>query len=708
MLTSRRFVLFLASFLMLYFELALIRWVPGHVRVLAYFTNFVLIACFFGMGLGMTLTRGRDYTRWVPAGIVVLVLLTVLFKRLWVVTDDSSSFIFVDYAGFSGTTIKLLPLLVVFYIAIAGAFIPFGQLIGQSFGSPASLLDYSVNLIGSMAGILVFFAYSWLGMPAWGWFLLGMPLLILLAPTLSYRVAAGVMAAVVVALVWFVDQGTFWSPYHKIETTPFAYTYQTMENGERVPVLVPYEYDAEGVTKLDESVGKYLRINDDFYQSPVNLSDAAVKQYPVLETLQAHYNMPFRLKKHAKRVLIVGGGTGNDAAAALRLGAEHVDVVDIDPTIVELGKQYHPEKPYSDPRVTVHIDDARHFFHHAEPGYDVIVFALLDSHRLMGTLSSLRLDSYVFTLESFEEAKRLLSPESGIQVTAFAVTKPWAEARFYEMLRKVYGEEPFVATEQGLKTHSLVLVSGPGSKHLELQLKSRPVNTEVLLTSDDWPFIYATDRSISRDYLLALSLVLLLSVLVFRGLTGQRQWPDMHFFFLGAGFLLLETKNVTTLALVFGSTWYVNSVVFFAVLTMALASNAVVSLVPRIPVGLAYAGLFAAVLLNYLLPLQSFAGDSLAMRLIVVGGVTALPVFFSGIIFANSFRQAKDPAHALGSNVLGGVLGGVIEYLSLVFGLRFLFVLIAGFYVLSLLTLPRRTGVKPTLVAPLQPVGSTE
>ena len=87
------------------------------------------------------------------------------------------------------------------------------------------------------------------------------------------------------------------------------------------------------------------------------------------------------------------------------------------------------------------------------------------------------------------------------------------------------------------------------------------------------------------------------------------------------------------------------------------------------------------------MPLREFAGASLAVRLLLVGGLTALPVFFSGIIFAHSFKRTADPAAALGANVLGGVLGGVLEYLSMVMGLRFLFYLIAGFYALSLLAL---------------------
>lgn len=684
-MTRQRLKLFLASFLLLYFELVFIRWLPGQVRVLGYFTNFVLIACFFGMGLGMILARRPvDLTRWAAVAIVPAVLLAVLFKGIWVLPHIEDH-LFLEYEGSDGTRVALYPVLVIFYLAIAAAFAPLGQLVGRSFGDKNPLLDYSLNLLGSMAGIVVFVVYSWIALPAWAWFALGMPLLVLLLSGTGTRGVGILLATGVTALAWYVDIGTTWSPYHKLDTTPFGID-------KRTGALMPFTHGQRGVEYLPPELGFNLRVNNDFYQFPVNLSDAVVAQHPELMRMRQQYDGPFELKPNTERVLIVGGGTGNDTAAALRLGAKHIDVVDIDPEIVALGRRSHPEHPYDHTdRVFVHIDDARHFFQHAEPGsYDVIVFALLDSHRLLGTMSSLRLDSYVFTLESFEEAKRLLKPD-GIQVTAFAAGEPWMQARFYEMLRKVYGSEPVVAHEQGLPTFAgVIFISGKNGPPAGMQIKPRPINESVELPSDDWPFVYMRGRSISTEYLVALGLVLLISTLALRLGTGQKEWPNAHFFCLGAAFLLLETKNVTTIALAFGSTWYVNSVVFFSVLVMALLATWLIGLTERIPVGAAYAGLFVAIGLNWLLPLRDFTGADLVNRLVLVGGLTALPVFFSGIIFAHSFKHTADPASALGANVLGGVLGGVLEYGSMVMGLHFLFYLIAGFYVLSLLALRQR------------------
>ena len=692
MIANQRLVLFLASFLVLYFELLFIRWVPGQVRILGYFTNLVLIACFFGMGLGMMLRdHRRDFMRWAPIGVAVVVLLAIAFRGVWVMPGGSARygieyFLYLQYEGEEGLTVALYPVLVAFYLAVAAAFVPLGQRVGRSFGSEKPLLDYSVNLFGSIAGILVFFLYSWLSLPAWSWFALGMPLLLLLLPAERWpRIAGAAVAVGATFLAWEVDRGTIWSPYHKLDVTPFGVDRKT-------GLLMPFMHTPGDVDYQPDSVGFNIRVSHTFYQFPVKLTDDVVARIPALKLMQAQYELPYRLKPNAERVLIVGGGTGNDAAAALRCGARRIDVVDIDPQIVQIGKDRHPERPYDQTdRVTVTVDDARHFFHHAQPGYDVIVFALLDSCRLMGNMSSLRLDSYVFTMESFEEAKRLLKPD-GVQLTAFSVGEPWMETRFYEMLRQVYGRDPILVNEQpGMATSAgLVYVSGPGQDRLGIAPKPRAADETVTLAHDDWPYIYARQPAIPMEYVVVLTLVVLVSTLVLRVFSGRNEWPNAHFFCLGAAFLLLETKNVTTLALVFGSTWYVNNVVFLSVLVMALLSNLLLSFVGGVRIGWAYAGLFAAVALNYFVPLREFAGSDLAVRLIVVGGLTALPVFFSGIVFAHSFQRTADPAGALGANVLGGVLGGVLEYLSMIFGLRFLFFLVAGFYLLSLLALRRR------------------
>src|SRR5205814_2308136 len=109
-------------------------------------------------------------------------------------------------------------------------------------------------------------------------------------------------------------------------------------------------------------------------------------------------------------VLVLGAGSGTDVAAALRHGARHVDAVEIDPAIIRLGREYHPDHPYSDPRVHVINDDARHFLRTTTRRYDLVVFALIDSLTLQSSFSGVRLESYMFTRESFEAVKDRLQP----------------------------------------------------------------------------------------------------------------------------------------------------------------------------------------------------------------------------------------------------------------------------------------------------------
>src|SRR5436190_14518536 len=91
--------LFVASFLALFLELVLIRWVPSYERVLAYFTNFVLIAAFLGLGLGGMLARRR--ARWVrfqPFLVLVVVIIAILFNHQVKTMGVSGETFYSDFA----------------------------------------------------------------------------------------------------------------------------------------------------------------------------------------------------------------------------------------------------------------------------------------------------------------------------------------------------------------------------------------------------------------------------------------------------------------------------------------------------------------------------------------------------------------------------------------------------------------------------------
>src|SRR5438876_9058901 len=68
--------IFLVSFSMLFFELLCIRWVPSYVRYLSYFNNFILLASFLGIGLGMLVARRSRF--WYPPFALLVLLLVVI------------------------------------------------------------------------------------------------------------------------------------------------------------------------------------------------------------------------------------------------------------------------------------------------------------------------------------------------------------------------------------------------------------------------------------------------------------------------------------------------------------------------------------------------------------------------------------------------------------------------------------------------------
>ncbi len=194
-------------------------------------------------------------------------------------------------------------------------------------------------------------------------------------------------------------------------------------------------------------------------------------------------------------MLILGAGAGNDVAAALRHGAQHVDAVELDPIILRLGRQFHPENPYKSPNVTAHVNDARAFLKTTRNKYDLVVFAFLDSTTLLSGFSSLRLDNYVYTVESFGNARDVLSAD-GTLVLSFATGRNFATDRLYKSVAKAFGVEP-AAYFTRYWVNGVLLVEGQGRTTIipelfnagpELQTKQN-----VILATDHWPFLYLAE-----------------------------------------------------------------------------------------------------------------------------------------------------------------------------------------------------------------------
>jgi hypothetical protein len=690
------FDLFLASLLGLFVELVFIRWVSSELRVIAFYKNFALIAAFLGLGIGFAIQRRKETVSWferiyfpLMAVIVVVVLVlgrTQLDEMIMLNRASAQEYVWTGSLASDNPWVMVL-FDVVFYIILLSLFvlltvlfIPLGQLTASKFSFFRPLPGYTINVVGSLAGILLYTLVSFLEWPPAIWFLLSGLVALYFLPRANWRRAVGccLLAAVPVVLVLVWPTGadwTFWSPYYRIDV-------QTKR--------------AQADPAVD--LGYDLSVNLAWHQELLNLApDFVGDNYSTapehFDTMLTEYDTPYEIALRLDRVLIVGAGTGNDVAGALRAGAKQVVAVEIDPLILRLGKELHPEAPYGNPaQVTLVNQDARSFIRRDREKYDLIVFGLLDSHTLFSAASSVRLDNFVYTHESLTEVRDLLA-DDGLLVLTFSVSPEheWVGLRLYRILADAFGHPPQVYSLPS--SHVLFLTACDPLPEViiddpNIQLRSDyGYRKNVAPATDDWPFLYLRHRTVPLTYLVMLSGVLVLGVLFVRRALPNFRQINRHFFFMGAAFFLLETKSITEMALLLGSTWIVNAAVIAAILTMIVIANILVRRFHLTDVRPFYGLLVLVLLFNFFVPIGHFLGLGLAWSVILASLAQAAPLFFAGVIFAITFSQTDSIEVALGSNMIGSVLGGVLEYASLALGIRSLYLFALVLYVLSALAL---------------------
>ena len=208
--------------------------------------------------------------------------------------------------------------------------------------------------------------------------------------------------------------------------------------------------------------------------------------------------------------------------------------------------------------------------------------------------------------------------------------------------------------------------------------------------TDDWPFLYLKDRHIPRHYIIVVALILAASaLLVRRTLGGQSGRWSWQFFLLGAGFMLLETRAITQFALLRGSTWIVASLAIVSVLVMALLATLVVSRIEITRPWLVGGWLLGLLALNYAVPVGRVTFDSRVTESFFYAALQFSPIFCAGLLFGSAIKRSASLARDYGTNLLGAMLGGCAEYLSLLTGFRGLLV-IAGICYLGAAPLGQR------------------
>lgn len=677
------FAIVVAAASSLFLELAVIRWQASMFEFFAFYKNFGLLACFAGLGIGYAMAKNRE---GVPLCLVIPVfawqfgLLTFLRHGLPLGQAYSLEMVpFREQLNMGLPSAKpvqfaaIYLLLAMVFLLTVLAFLPVGQLCGRLMERGTQLKSYGLNLLGSMLGVLSMFLVSFLWTPPYIWFGIGFLVLIFFAAvrqkSLLFAASFAILALVIVA--WPVNP--MWNRIYS--------PYQLLELG----------YGSNGLLRI-HAAGHY-------YQQVHNLSNTAVQSTadPNLQRIRNYYELPYRIAGSPREVAIVGAGTGNDVAAALRAGARHVEAIEIDPAILLAGKEDHPERPYADFRVHAVVNDARTFFRNTDKLFDVIAYGLLDSHTLLSQASSVRLDSFVYTVEGLREARSRLK-DHGVISLSFAVINDALGTKIHRMMKEAFdGKEPFciyaeydgsvifVQSKNGdLVLPQGVLAANGFSDRSDFYRKS---DLPVDISTDDWPFLYMPRRIYPVSYLPMLALVVLLSVLISGGFFNEKpQSSHMPFFFLGAGFMLVETKAITELGLVFGNTWWVIAIAILGILIMSFLSNWIVQrLHPRnslLPHLLVLTTLVAGWWIAKAGGLPSTMSGRLGTALLLTS-----PVFFSGIIFSSLLSKESRVSSIMAVNLLGAICGGILEYNSMYFGFHFLYLLAMGLYALSLISI---------------------
>jgi SAM-dependent methyltransferase len=655
--------LLLTSGTLLFVELLLIRWIPANVTYVGFFNNFLLMASFLGIGTGILL--GRRFGAAPPlapfAVLLLLVILLVQTARLNLQLRSSDELFFGLSASRSAdVNFLVLPLVVLLTAAITAALaLPLGPLLR----SMRPLRAYAIDIAGSMLGIALFAGLSAAGTDPRLWFgVVAILVALLLAGTRIGRsavVAAGAMVAVVGTLVATHGHGDIWSPYYRVS---------------------PYE--SRGLL--------FINVNGIPHQTVWPEAD---------RRKQAFYEQVYRWfpGRRFERVLIVGAGSGNDTSIALARGAASVDAVEIDPALHRLGAAHHPDRPYADPRVDVHINDGRAFLRNTPERYDLIVFALPDSLTLVSSAANIRLESFLFTEEAFLSVRDHLR-DDGIFVLYNYYRERWLVKKITSMLETTFGHPPLVRLHgpaiATIATGPAVTALGDGAPPGDAVDVLPPVGPpQPRPATDDWPFLYLRQGFVAPYYLGALGFLLLAALLIAGSAaratgTSLRRFSP-HFFILGVAFLLVETRSIVSFSLLFGTTWIVNALAFFAILASVLLAIAVNGRLPVRDPRPYYVGLFVSLALAFLLPPESLLIDPPFVRYAIAATLAFAPVFFANLVFSYSFRDTRTADMAFASNLLGAMVGGALEYLALLTGYRALLLLVAVLYAIAYLAATR-------------------
>lgn len=452
-----------SSALVLFLELCIIRWVSALIPELSQYRNFSLLACFLGISVGYL--TGAKRLSFVPFLLPLLGLQYLqisLISLVYPTMAPSENFLWMI------TKSPLWQFIFIVIVCIAP-----GQLVGHLLRREPALKAYGANLLGSIIGVVVLNLMAAFWLPPWFW-LLGVALMYLLMfHKLRTFIQGLAVFAVFLSVAYFVNRPSvpeIYSPYQRITIKPYGIGHK-LGDGR----LAVYS-------------------NDQYYQSfSAILTDKIMPQWDVEHYLPNADLGPVLGELKDKKVLALGSGAGANIPFLLKAGVDSVVAVDIDPTIVYLGKMLNANRPYWAPQVEVVVNDGRAFLRQSREKFDYIFFLWIDSLPYVMSSHGFRIDSFIYTRECFQQALEHLNP--GGKILIYSWMNDTSSKRILLTLKSVtsWPISTFKVLPydfQGFYIVSDRPVEKTGSDFVvpwEVDVSQKHA---IKVLSDDWPFLY--------------------------------------------------------------------------------------------------------------------------------------------------------------------------------------------------------------------------
>jgi hypothetical protein len=293
----------------------------------------------------------------------------------------------------------------------------------------------------------------------------------------------------------------------------------------------------------------------------------------------------------------------------------------------------------------------------------------------------------LFTVEAMRSVRDHLADGGAFAMYNF-YRQEWLVGRLARTVSDAFHHSPCVDMLGGIDA---VITAGLTPQDQRCEAGGAPAGPAPV--TDDHPFVYLHGRSVPGFYLITLLGIIVVSLALVRLVGGSLRTmrPYRDLFLLGSAFLLLETRSVTAFALLFGTTWIVNAIVFAGVLLAVLLAVEITRRWPMANTGALYVALAGSLALAAVVRPGLLLALPPLPRAGVAVAVAFLPILLANLVFANRFADTADATAAFAANLLGAMVGGCLEYASLIIGYQALLLLAGLLYAGAFIAMPRRS-----------------